>query len=51
MLHLMVIEAEVRRFAGPGPIPGNHLVLDLGDGAYATDTDTDQAAVRGRFAG
>ncbi|MFF3428917.1 M23 family metallopeptidase [Streptomyces sp. NPDC002602] len=35
MLYLMVIEAEARQFAGPGAILGNHLVLDLGDGAYA----------------
>jgi hypothetical protein len=35
VIYLMLIESLVREATGPGRVVGNHLVLDLGDGAYA----------------
>lgn len=35
VLYLMLIEGSARELTGPGRIVGNHIVLDLGDGAYA----------------
>ena len=31
----LVVEGSLRELTGPGRVLGNHLVLDLGDGAYA----------------
>ncbi|MFF5342123.1 M23 family metallopeptidase [Streptomyces althioticus] len=35
LAYLMLLEANVRDLFGAGRIIGNHVVLDLGDGAYA----------------
>lgn len=35
LAYLMLVEASVRDMAGARRIVGNHIVLDLGDGAYA----------------
>ncbi|MFI5805754.1 M23 family metallopeptidase [Streptomyces sp. NPDC051561] len=35
VLYLMVLEGAARVLGGPRRVVGNHLVLDLGDGAYA----------------
>jgi murein DD-endopeptidase MepM/ murein hydrolase activator NlpD len=35
LAYLLVAEATVRELTGPGRVLGNHIVIDLGDGAYA----------------
>jgi len=35
LLYMLTAEGLVRELTGPGLVLGNHLVLDLGDGAYA----------------
>jgi murein DD-endopeptidase MepM/ murein hydrolase activator NlpD len=32
---MLVVEGTVRELTGPGRVLGNHVVIDLGDGAYA----------------
>lgn len=36
LIYLMVLEGFAREVAGPGQVLGNHVVLDAGDGVYAT---------------
>jgi murein DD-endopeptidase MepM/ murein hydrolase activator NlpD len=35
LAYLLLAEATVRELTGPGRVLGNHIVIDLGDGAYA----------------
>ncbi|MGW4232132.1 M23 family metallopeptidase [Streptomyces sp. NPDC004980] len=48
LAYLLVIEAFVRDMAGAHRIVGNHLVLDLGDGAYAAYAHLRQGSLQVR---
>lgn len=44
--YLMLIEGNVRSFAGVRRIVGNHVILDLGDGTYAVYAHVQRGSLR-----
>ncbi|MFD5426273.1 M23 family metallopeptidase [Streptomyces sp. NPDC127084] len=48
VIYLLLIEGTVRYLAGRGPLLGNHLVLDLGDGTYAAYAHLQRGSLRVR---
>ncbi|UZI30266.1 M23 family metallopeptidase [Streptomyces sp. VB1] len=46
LAYLMLIEGNVRSFAGVRRIIGNHVILDLGDGTYAAYAHAQRGSLR-----
>jgi murein DD-endopeptidase MepM/ murein hydrolase activator NlpD len=44
----LILEGFVRELTGPGRVIGNHVVIDLGDGAYAVVAHLQQGSARVR---
>jgi murein DD-endopeptidase MepM/ murein hydrolase activator NlpD len=42
----LILEGFVRELTGPGRVIGNHVVIDLGDGAYAAAAHLEQGSAR-----
>lgn len=48
VVYLLVVEGAVRDMAGAGWLLGNHVILDLGDGAYALYAHLQRGSVTAR---